>query len=191
MSSWGVVTCQFTILHMVFWGSFGPWPSRDVFCTQDDISYHTFTISKICEHWTSNEAYNTINQTIYHIWYQQEDTFWQAELTHITHFRRDRQCHILACIRCLRVAVGDVLGRLAHIMLKDTQAFSQTAECGCRRGFEQEQVLIQGGQRPAARQGLDGIHQILLLALRLGHDLKSQVNRDFSSIPFGLQKHLN
>lgn len=62
MSSWGVVACQFSILHVAFWGRFGPWPIRDVICSQDDISYHTqqlkliikFTIKKICGHWVSN-----------------------------------------------------------------------------------------------------------------------------------------
>lgn len=32
-------------------------------------------------------------------------------------------------------------------LLEDVQALSQAAECGSRRGFEQQQVLVQTGER--------------------------------------------
>lgn len=80
-----------------------------------------------------------------------------------------------------RLTGGGSLGRgaalrgrargLALALLEDVQAFSQTAEGGSRRGFEEQQVLVQAGERPPAGQGVDGMHQVLLLALCLGHDL--------------------
>ncbi len=101
-----------------------------------------------------------------------------AHCTNTHHTFQKRKTVPYSCLYSIPACgCGDVLGRLAHVVLKDTQAFSQTAECGCRCGFEQEQVLVQGGQRPAAWQRLDGINQVLLLAFCLGHDLKKQINR--------------
>lgn len=95
-------------------------------------------------------------------------------LPYITHARRNRQCYILACVRSLRVTVGDVLGGLAHVMLKDTQTITQTAQRGCRCGLQEEQILVQGRKRPTTGQGLDGVHQVLLLTFSLGHNLQNQ-----------------
>lgn len=59
-------------------------------------------------------------------------------------------------------------------MLEDVQALSQTAERGGRRGFEQQQVLVQTGDGAFGGQGVDGLDQVLLLALGLGHHLKGR-----------------
>lgn len=73
------------------------------------------------------------------------------------------------------VALGDLGLRwnmaAALSLLEDVQALAQAAQCGSRRSFEQEQVLIQTGERPFGGQGVDGLDKVLLLALCLGHNL--------------------
>lgn len=64
----------------------------------------------------------------------------------------------------LRVAVA--LG-----LLEDVEALAQAAEGGSRRGFEQQQVLVQAGHGAFGGQRIDGLGQALLLALSLGHHL--------------------
>lgn len=73
------------------------------------------------------------------------------------------------------VALGDVGRRrslaVALGLLEDVQALSQAAERGGRRGFEQQQVLVQAGEGAPGGQRVDGLDQVLLLALCLGHHL--------------------
>lgn len=78
------------------------------------------------------------------------------------------------------VALGGVgLGRSLAVALgplEDVQALPQAAEGGGRRGFEQQQVLVQTGERASGGQRVNGLDQVLLLALCLGHHLGD--NRD-------------
>lgn len=60
-------------------------------------------------------------------------------------------------------------------LLEDVQALSQAAECGGRRGFEQQQVLVQTGEGPSGGKRVNGMDQVLLLALCLGHHLETKV----------------
>lgn len=64
--------------------------------------------------------------------------------------------------RSLAVALG---------LLEDVQAFPQTAEGGSGCGFEQQEVLVQTGQGASGGKGVNGVDQVLLLALCLGHHL--------------------
>lgn len=50
--------------------------------------------------------------------------------------------------RCLAVALG---------LLEDVQALSQAAERGGRRGFEQQQVLVQTGEGASGGQRVNGL----------------------------------
>lgn len=70
-----------------------------------------------------------------------------------------------------RVALRGRGRGLALALLEDVQTFSQAAEGGSRRGFEEQEVLVQTGQRTSGGEGVDGVDQGLLLALCLGHDL--------------------
>lgn len=70
-----------------------------------------------------------------------------------------------------RVAVRGRGRGLALALLEDVQTFSQAAEGGSGRGFEEQEVLVQTGQRTSGGEGVDGVDQGLLLALCLGHDL--------------------
>lgn len=62
--------------------------------------------------------------------------------------------------------------RLALGLLQDVQALSQAAERGGRRGFEQQQVLVETGQGAFGGQRVDGLDKGLLLAFSLGHHLE-------------------
>lgn len=68
--------------------------------------------------------------------------------------------------RRLAVALG---------LLQDVEALAQAAERGGRRGLEQQQVLVQTGQRASGGQGVYGMDQVLLLALGLGHHLGNKL----------------
>lgn len=70
-----------------------------------------------------------------------------------------------------RVALRGRGRGLALALLEDVQTFSQAAEGGSRRGFEEQEVLVQTGQGTSGGEGVNGVDQGLLLALRLGHDL--------------------
>lgn len=70
-----------------------------------------------------------------------------------------------------RAAVLVLLGHLGDVLMQDAQALPQAAEGGGRGGLQEQEVLVQAGERPAGGQGLNGVHQVLLLALHLGHDL--------------------
>lgn len=76
--------------------------------------------------------------------------------------------------RCLAVALG---------LLEDVQAFPQTAEGGSRRGFEQQEVLVQTGQRASGGKGVNGVDQVLLLALCLAHHLGTRNGNVEISLP--------
>lgn len=64
-------------------------------------------------------------------------------------------------------------------LLQDVEALSQAAERGGRRGLEQQQVLVQTGQRASGGQGVYGMDQVLLLALGLGHHLGNKSMHTF------------
>lgn len=74
-----------------------------------------------------------------------------------------------------------VCRRLAVALLEDVQALSQAAERGGRRGFEQQQVLVQAGQRPSGGERVYGVDQVLLLAFSLGHHLGDGQMQSFYS----------
>lgn len=64
--------------------------------------------------------------------------------------------------RRLAVALG---------VLEDVQTLAQAAERSGRSSFEQQQVLVQAGERAPGGQRVNGLDQVLLLALCLGHHL--------------------
>lgn len=68
-------------------------------------------------------------------------------------------------------------------LLEDVQAFPQTAEGGSRCGFEQQEVLVQTGQRASGGKGVNGVDQVLLLALCLGHHLGTRNGNVEISLP--------
>lgn len=57
-------------------------------------------------------------------------------------------------------------------LLQDVQALSQAAQGGGRRGFEEQEVLVQAGKGSSRGEGLDGLDQVLLLTLCLAHHLR-------------------
>lgn len=81
-----------------------------------------------------------------------------------------------------RVALRGRGRGLALALLEDVQTFSQAAEGGSGRGFEEEEVLVQTGQRTSGGEGVDGVDQGLLLALCLGHDLGRR-KRHIQAVP--------
>lgn len=70
--------------------------------------------------------------------------------------------------------------------LEDVQALSQAAEGGGRCGFEQEQVLVQAGERAFGGERVNGLNQVLLLAFCLGHHLKRRGTRESNYKQFPL-----
>lgn len=84
-------------------------------------------------------------------------------------------------------------------LLEDVQAFPQTAEGGSGCGFEQQEVLVQTGQRASGGKGVNGVDQVLLLALCLGHHLGTRNGNVEISLPgfsrfyssYLLPNHLN
>lgn len=78
------------------------------------------------------------------------------------------------------VGLGGLRERLALALLEDVQTLPQAAERGRRGGFEQQQVLVQAGHRSLGGQRVDGVDQVLLLALGLGHHLRRGTRRDYS-----------
>ena len=71
-----------------------------------------------------------------------------------------------------RSGPGGALVSASGALLEDAQALPQAAEGGGGGGLQQEEVLVQAGEGATGRQGLDGLHQVLLLALGLGHHLE-------------------
>lgn len=76
----------------------------------------------------------------------------------------------LGRVATLRGVVGRRLA-VALGLLEDVQALSQAAERGSRRGFKEQQVLVQAGQRPSGGERVYGMDQVLLLAFSLRHHL--------------------
>lgn len=76
--------------------------------------------------------------------------------------------------RCLAVALG---------LLEDVQAFPQTAEGGSGCGLEQQEVLVQTGQGASGGKGVNGVDQVLLLALCLRHHLGTRNGNVELSLP--------
>ena len=72
------------------------------------------------------------------------------------------------------VGLGGLREGLALALLQDVQTLPQAAECGCRGGLKQQQVLVQAGQGTLGGQRVDGVDQVLLLALCLGHHLGTE-----------------
>lgn len=64
--------------------------------------------------------------------------------------------------------------RLAHTLLEQAEALPKTAEGGGRGSLQEKQVLVQGSERARAWQGLNGMHEVLLLAFHLVHHLENK-----------------
>ena len=75
------------------------------------------------------------------------------------------------------VGLGGLREGLALALLEDVQTLPQAAEGGRRGGLEQQQVLVQAGQGSLGGQRVDGVDQVLLLALCLGHHLGRERER--------------
>lgn len=63
---------------------------------------------------------------------------------------------------------------LTYTLLEEREALPEAAEGGGRGSLQQKQVLVQGSEGAGARQGLNGVHEVLLLALHLVHHLENK-----------------
>ena len=63
------------------------------------------------------------------------------------------------------------LGCMVHTLLEQAEALAEAAEGGRRGGFQEQQVLVQGGERARTWQRLNGMHEVLLLSFHLAHHL--------------------
>lgn len=67
---------------------------------------------------------------------------------------------------------------LAHTLLEQGEALPKAAEGGSGGSLQEKQVLVQGSEGAGAWKGLDGVHEVLLLAFHLVHHLEDKDNRD-------------
>lgn len=61
-----------------------------------------------------------------------------------------------------------------HAVLEQAEALPKAAEGGGRGSFQEQQVLVEGSKGPGAWQGLNGMHQVLLLPFHLVHHLQDR-----------------
>lgn len=95
--------------------------------------------------------------------------------THACVQRRARTCSPGRAPGGLTRGPGPVAGLtgLVQALLEQAQALPKAAEGGSRGSFQEQEVLVQGSEGPGPRQRLDGMHQVLLLSLHLGHHLRN------------------
>lgn len=67
---------------------------------------------------------------------------------------------------------------LAHTLLEKGEALPQAAEGGSRGSLQEKQVLVQGSEGARAWQGLNGMHEVLLLTFHLVHHLENKDTGD-------------